>query len=316
MYKVLIFGAGQLGSRYMQGLQNSKYEIDIYVFDISLTSIEKAKQQLREVASSKGNVHFSNRIEVIPTEIDIAIISTTADVRAGCVERLAKNSIVQYWILEKVLTQNLSDLKRLAWITKDSRGVWVNTPRRMMNWHKAIKPHIGTNQSGIDISLNGGKWGMACNAVHYIDLISWWWNCSLEFIDTSGLRPEWKKAKREGFWEVFGELKLKFSNSINATFICESQSFPKIIKCTNDSLIWTLDEDGGYAYSNEGLEILGEVELQSTMSAKLVDGILEFGECDLPDLADNLNTHEILIKALLAHWQKNMDPRAKSVPIT
>ena len=45
---ILIAGAGQLGSRYLQGLANCQNTLDIYVQDISKQSLQIAKQRWEE----------------------------------------------------------------------------------------------------------------------------------------------------------------------------------------------------------------------------------------------------------------------------
>ena len=46
---ILIAGAGQLGSRYLQGLANCRNTLDIYVQDISKHSLQIVKQRWEQV---------------------------------------------------------------------------------------------------------------------------------------------------------------------------------------------------------------------------------------------------------------------------
>lgn len=45
-YKIAIIGAGQLGSRYLQGLSKVTLEIEIFVVDVSLNSLNLAKKKM------------------------------------------------------------------------------------------------------------------------------------------------------------------------------------------------------------------------------------------------------------------------------
>ena len=47
-YNILIAGAGQLGSRYLQGLSKFKDLLNIYVFDISDDSLKMAQSRWEE----------------------------------------------------------------------------------------------------------------------------------------------------------------------------------------------------------------------------------------------------------------------------
>ena len=46
---ILIAGAGQLGSRYLQGLANCQNNLNIFVLDISEQSLQIAKQRWEQV---------------------------------------------------------------------------------------------------------------------------------------------------------------------------------------------------------------------------------------------------------------------------
>ena len=119
---ILIAGAGQLGSRYLQGLANCQNTLDIYVQDIYEQSLQVAKQHWEQVAypvdsdtvsgnnepAVKHKVTFISSFEKIPKKIDIAIVATNADVRPQVVKQIEANFEVCYWILEKVLAQSVT----------------------------------------------------------------------------------------------------------------------------------------------------------------------------------------------------------------
>ena len=116
---ILIAGAGQLGSRYLQGMAKCRNTLDIYVQDISELSIQIARQrwegeyqpsidfhgELTESAA-QHKITFESSFEKIPNKIDIAIVATNADVRPQVVKQITANNEVRYWILEKILAQS------------------------------------------------------------------------------------------------------------------------------------------------------------------------------------------------------------------
>ena len=81
---ILITGAGQLGSRYLQGLANCRETLDIYVNDISEQSLQIAKQRWEQVLktvspdtvsgmtvpSIQHKVRFLSSFEIIPKKIN------------------------------------------------------------------------------------------------------------------------------------------------------------------------------------------------------------------------------------------------------
>ena len=67
------------------------------------------------------------------------------------------------------------------------------------------------------INGNGGNWGLACNAIHFIDLVSGGLG-EFIIIDNSGLEA-WFSV-REGFYEVTGKLVANYSKGIRINFDC------------------------------------------------------------------------------------------------
>ena len=53
-------------------------------------------------------------------------------------------------------------------------NAWVNTPMRIMEWQQSIKQQVKKYiEWPVSIEDSGSDWGMACNSIHNIDLISW-----------------------------------------------------------------------------------------------------------------------------------------------
>ena len=133
---ILIAGAGQLGSRYLQGLAKCQNALDIYVQDINEQSLQIAKQRWEQVFKTvypdtvsgmtppaiQHKVTFLSSIEKIPKKINIAIVATNADVRPQVVKQIVTNSEVCYWILEKVLAQSELALDEILSMTQNSFG--------------------------------------------------------------------------------------------------------------------------------------------------------------------------------------------------
>ena len=59
--RILLIGAGQLGSRYLQGIAKSNLDIDITVSDPSKKSIELSQERLLEVENNH-KIQFVNSL--------------------------------------------------------------------------------------------------------------------------------------------------------------------------------------------------------------------------------------------------------------
>lgn len=318
---VLIVGAGQLGSRYLQGLAKCSYSLRIYVMDINADALLIAQQRWLEVSDSKHSeksVSFHTRIEECSKSVDVAIVATTARKRVELVAYMRQYVNVRYWILEKVLVQSTDELVKLQLAFQSDARVWVNTPRRMLAWHKAIRDNLN-HRTPLHLVVTGKVWGLACNAIHFLDMLAWLSGESLAHISTDGLAEKWFEAKRPGNWEVLGKLTAQFSGGSTAILIVEDgESFELCyqFEIEDNGLTWRIDEEKGIALRSDGLSIPGKMPFQSEVTPILVDQILSSGQCELPTLEISAGIHRVFLDAMLAHWQKTVDVAATTVPIT
>jgi len=318
-YKILISGAGQLGSRYLQGLASCRYPLSIIVQDKSQDSLDRARQRWSEVINPECtyNISFQLSLNSIPESIDIAIVATNADVRSYVVRDILRHTLVRYWVLEKVLSQDKQGLDEIAEQLQYASGAWVNTSRRMMSWHQNIRSTRGFNNP-MTFNVNGGDWGLACNAIHFLDLFAWWSGETLESIDVSLLSAQWKESKRLGYKEITGMLQAKYSGGSSAKLSANSEKevSPILIEISDGNLSWFINETAGTAKRSDGLNIHGSMLNQSKMSTSLVESIIANGSCDLPCLAESIAMHRIFIGGMLAHYRQMHNSDATFIPIT
>ena len=167
------------------------------------------------------------------------------------------------------------------------------------------------------MNLFGGPWGLACNAIHFIDLVSWIKDENLIHIDTTGLNTEWHPAKRKGFWEVFGSLKATFSRGSEVNLHSEKQGLPEYIYELEGSFgSCKIEEEKNSAILNENIIIPGKLPYQSELTSILLEDILDRKVCNLPTIHESVQMHEILIGALLSHWKQYSDLNTLNVPVT
>jgi hypothetical protein len=318
VYTIVISGAGQLGSRYLQGLVKSRYVLQIYVQDVCDESLVLAKRRWDEALGQESlhEVSFHTSFDTLPRQLDIAIVATTADVRPQIVRKIAEHAAVRYWVLEKVLAQNEFGLDEILLFAGKCDGAWVNTPRRMMPWHQQIKAQLG-GASPLVLEVSGGRWGLACNAIHFLDLLAWWTGETLQSIRTDGLGGNWQMSKRANYQEVLGVLEARFSGGSRAVLRDEESGAAISLSIySGGNLLWQISESGGLASRADGLELPGRMSYQSEMAGTLVDSILEHGRCDLPTMTASIAMHRVFIREMQVHWVRAGNFGAICLPIT
>jgi hypothetical protein len=315
-HKVLVVGAGQLGSRYLQGLAKVSMPLDIWVSDVAPESLARAKVRWMEAEGDKTQhqVSFANGLAGLPEAVDLAIVATAADVRLKLVTEVASTVDVDYWVLEKVLAQNSQDVTQIESVLSHATGSWVNTPRHMWTLYQQLRAQY---RSAKPIHARfEGCYGLACNAIHYIDFVSRWSNSRPIAIETDGLSNQWHAAKRMNFMEVWGRLSVTFDDGSQLDLVSESEKHEYKVSLKIDCDEWTVSELEGFASRNDGYRVHGACEPQSQLTQGLTESILQTGRCDLPTLNDAAIQHRLLLDGLLAHWNSKMPNELIRLPIT
>jgi len=246
--------------------------------------------------------------------IDLAIVSSTANVRVEIVKNITLNTRVNYWILEKILATSIDDLNEIKSLIMPSIDAWVNTPLHLwpLYQHLATKYTSPKKVSAKFLNFDG----LACNSIHYIDFISRWVNSEVELIDITGLKKRWISAKREGFYEIEGKMSVKFQDGTLLYMSSKIDNEDYIAEIVVDGETWYINENDGYAKSSYGNEIFGKTLLQSELTALLLEEIFNTGNCNLPNLEQSINQHIPLIHNLKKHWNQFMNFEIERVPIT
>ena len=213
MSNILLVGAGQLGSRYLQGLAEIEGPTTICVVDPSDASLAVCKERLSQGAiRSNHTVKFRSSPSGLPSNFDLVLVATPAHCRAQVVKDIATQYQVNSWILEKLLAQNVQQLNQIEKSLAHTTKVWVNTPRRLMAWHQAIRTQmLPLGPVPLHVCVRGGSWGLACNAIHFIDLVTWWTQSIVQSISCADL-GDWVPSKRDRFQEVLGTLSVSFTD--------------------------------------------------------------------------------------------------------
>ena len=222
------------------------------------------------------------------------------------------------WILEKVLAQSSYQVERMMKIIPPGANAWVNTPMRIMEWQQSIKQQVKKYIEGpVSIAVNGSDWGMACNSIHYIDLISWLIESDIDKVSCTEL-CSWHQSKRPGFYDVYGSIAVRYQNSSTLILNSKDEKDSKYvkIKVETSSGNWTIHETEGKAVGPSGEIINGRLEFQSEMTPTLVKEILTEGTCMLPSLKESALQHKLLLDGLLDSWNKFNCSVDSLVPIT
>lgn len=317
MNTVSIIGCGQLGSRHLQGLKTAQTELDIWVMDTNEESLRLARDRYETIQSTTTKqIHYVERIEDLPSEIDLVINASSSRPRAEIIKSLLKHKTIKYLILEKFLFTKLSEYDEIAHLLSE-KGVkcWVNCPRRMWDSYREIKKVIN-NAKPVSLEKRGMNWGMCCNSVHYIDIWMYLSNTDKYDIDLHEVEPIVYNSKRNGYIELFGCEHFNTAKGDTLTLGSyhdfEGDNFIAIQNGDNEII---LDEQTG-VWILHGERHEARTPYQSSLSGILADSILHNGECSLTPYAISANYHKPYLKEVMNFVNKIKGQNSDSCPIT
>lgn len=321
--KIGLIGAGQLGSRHLQGIANSNIQLEIEVVEPYENSMKIAKERYYEALNDvEKKINFYKNIDELSLNLDLVIVATTADVRFNIVKELLNKKNVKFLILEKVLFQKINEYYLLEeLLNKKNVKCWVNHPRRMFLFYKNLKKEL-LNSKQIYFNVEGGNWALGCNGLHFIDVFSYLSNNTNIHIDNSGLHNKIYESKRQKFIEFNGNLKGSIGEHIFSIF-SHVDTMPIIMTILADNLHIVIDEENGYIRyakkdTNWDWKVKQEkiVYFQSELTSLLMEDILIKNSCDLPTYKEAMKLHIKFINSLLEHMNKIKNENCSVCPIT
>jgi len=320
-----IIGAGQLGSRHLQGLLTvTSSNLNIYVIDPSSDSLDIAKQRVNEITHAH-TLFFKNAIKELPETLNFVVVATNSKVRLAVLQELVQVSKMDYLILEKVLFPSIQEYD-LALEIVNTYGIhcWVNHPRRMYEDYKKLKEYFVKDKT-YSFQLVGSSWGLACNGLHFIDLFEYLTDSSLTSMSCENLNSHPIESKRGGYLEFEGSIQgqLSYNHIFSISSLSNDLIIAPSISIMTDDLRIFIQESGKskiYFFHKvkdfEPISVDITMKFQSQLTGLLFDQLIRKNTCDLPSLQHASKTHKVFIQSLINHWNKVTGIQNNLLPIT
>ncbi len=309
IFKVAIVGCGNIGFRHIEALCRVKSEIFFYIIDQDVEAIKKSKLNLEQ---NMKTYKIVSSLEDIEEDLDLLILSTSSKPRYKLLEQ-SKILNIKNIILEKFL---FNDLRQYASIEKNIesyKNCYVNCTRRAMPSYVELQKIL---HDITEFRVVGSNIGLACNAIHYIDLLSYFLeeeNLDLEF---STMQLTDCLSKRTGYTEYTGRV---CGNLSNIPFVIESykeEGIERKIIFQSKNYVTTIKEDSGtiqvYDKAKSALKIK-EFSFPY-LSSVLIDEyetLLLSGRTHLTPLRESICLHRCFLDSLInnTHWIKDQNVR-------
>jgi predicted dehydrogenase len=307
MHEIVVVGAGQLGSRHLQGLARLHASARLHMVEPAQAAIELARARVAEVAGAAvaDAIRAHHSVASLPEHIDAAIVATTAQFRLAALSELLERSRVRYVLLEKVLFQQFADYDAAARLLA-AHGVraWVNCPRRLYPIYASIKDWFAATPP-TSVTVAGGEWGMGCNGIHFVDLFSFLTGAPLADFDATQLQPGTVPARRPGYVEYCGTLRATAGDRSLVLTAAAQSPLRHLITLRSPQQQVVIDEGTGTLWRLQGQDqsdvVRFQVPYQSELTAAVVSAMLAHGTCGLTSYAESAPLHLALLRAFAVH---------------
>jgi predicted dehydrogenase len=320
----VIIGAGELGSRHLQGLLQYTSSQEIYVVDLAEEALQTAKNRAEEV-EHHHQVHYLTDSKLLPHNLDLVIVATTSAVREAVIASILPKHAIRYLVLEKVLFQQTEAYHRVAdLLLKHQVPTWVNHPRRMYDHYEKLRHFFAQSDAPVNMHVAGGNWGLGCNALHMIDLAVFINNSQVATIDASLLDAEVQEGKRKGYKEFTGTI----TGTLQSGAFFSISSFPGnrgpltvyfsapnsrcLVQEGGTAAQVLLTTDNKFSLDHTPIRSFYQSELTATVARQLI----ETGDCQLPDYANAKSSHVPFIETMLEKYNQLTGINTDICPIT
>lgn len=293
--KVLVVGVGTMGARHVQGCLRAVGVECVYVFDKD----DKALHHMQNVVKGDPSCNLDN-IEIVkefnglPRKVDLCIVATGAKGRAQLILSLKSTIHAEFWIFEKLLEQSLAAVDCIEEYMY-GQNCWVNTPRRVKKIYNKV-PRIDS-ETPFKAHVVGKTWGIASNAIHYVDYIEYLTSRRVTSVDPIGLDANWYSTKRSGYFDVKGELKIYFENDGKLILVSNEDEVGLKLSIQTNTHNIAIDELQNEYRCGDELTVM-ENEFQSDLMPLLIADLQNTHRCNLPDLSTSVRQHKLIISSL------------------
>jgi len=322
---IAIIGAGQLGSRHLQGLTKINRAIKITIVEPNSDARMVAKKRYDKMPVNQlvGSVNYLGTLKDLKQNLDLAIISTNADIRRKVIESLLNNVNVKYLILEKVAFQSIQDFEFVIdLLEKKNVKAWVNCPRRMAPFFRDLQNNL-KNQRKLVMHVEGSNWGLASNAIHMLDLMAFFTGRTKFTIVTKELDLKIYESKRAGFIELGGKFKATTQDGDTLILIDNKNGhFPFKICIESASFNIDIFQQSGLAKivkngTNKTIEQKPfYLPFQSELTNLQVQQILDLDKSELTPIGESFILHNQMISSFNKHLKLITQKDYSSCPIT
>ena len=325
---IVLVGCGNIGIYHLQSLIELKENCNIQVVEPNLRSIETGKQRIEkslERNSQKVQVVWMNDISKVTKNADLTVIATCAGSRVDTLSRLISMGHKRF-LVEKMVCQSVDEYEQLLSSMDEHKAKgWVNCSRRYCDFYKSAASVLHQDDTPIIFSAKAGNLGLGCNAVHFLDLFSWFSRDGKSIkLDGRYIFPElFPNRRSEDLVEFAGTItgETQSKDFVTISFLPDSDIGASVNVLNKDVEI-CVNENSEKAFMSDResnwvrREYPFRLPYTSEITRRVTEDIFAAGSCDLPTVEDMFSLHKELFHIFNSAIERVTDKRPTLCPIT
>jgi len=311
--RILVVGAGQIGSRHMQGLATVPEVAEVVAVDPSAESRARAEGRWLDVPEHAGKRLVMTGSFDVQGPFDAAVVATNATGRLENLRRVTALG-VRHVLAEKLLFQSLDEWgAALALARETDLEVYANYVYRYAAPWAALRHRLGGAR--FSMTVTAGDIGLATNLPHWLDLFEFVGGSALADLQVEALATVYPSKRGGGLLECSGALGgVSATGSRIALRFSTGEAAPRC-RIETDAGWIDLDEtrgaiEGPLADPDWRLE----TPMVSRITSRAIPEILA-GQSPLPDLGATAGMNRLMLRALGDALVDGFGPQTV-VPIT
>jgi hypothetical protein len=313
--RILVVGAGQIGSRHIQALASIPNIIEVVAVDPSTESCNRARQRWHEISghANKFLSFFSTLNEVNGRSFDLAVLATNATKRLDYLNQVAALGIRNV-LAEKLLFQSVDQLEKAIELCSNKHvALYPNYVYRYTSPWSQLREYIrGQN---FEMRIDAGDIGFATNLPHWLDLFEFLADSPLSELSIKLSCEPYPSKRDRNLIDFSGRAfgKSLSGSSLSMSFE-EGLGLPVATISTVDGNIILNEEKCTISGSLRKSDMKLDTPLVSKTTSLIVTDIL-FGKTALPNLIETASMNRLLLNAIQLALYRTIRTD-KIIPIT
>lgn len=312
--RVRILGLGNIGFRHLQGFAPMADRIQLQGRDPSAEAAERAQTEWSATLGSQGDFGPAGTGD---GPADLVVIATSAIGREALLREQLDQG-VRSVLLEKIVFTGPAPFGRAQALLDENGAVaFVNTARRLWPLHRRLTALRAEMDTPVAIQVSGRNIGLACNGVHFIDLLQMISGEADVRLKEADLSQPWA-SKREGYYEVWGQARFETPGGSSLELAVQPDGPERHeITMTLGRRVLTVDEFSGVV-TEDGRPVSDDrrFPFQSELSVLYAEPMLSGRAPDLPTLAESALAHAALFDLLTPAFSEAGLMTDRGLPIT